>query len=319
MTTMDETASIQASISSILGEMKAKSCWKAELPFHCQLSQHDGQHLYPDKYEQHDLNTFIGSIIYSRSCKLYFDPKSYPPPAQIPGQRLSDQDRSILDRLKTDLQAAAFENGQLIVCNGSSRGKGNNCVFTCSRHRVHSKISKGKDFGDYRNQALHNDRKKNSRGAAGRNLARRTRTDKPTESGLICHYRFTVKWDDLGYYLSLGTGCANHEHHPKLRATDLSLPSRLTDPLEQEVAASISAARVNDGAGRMIFQERVGHHDEDVEEFKAFVDNLVNRKNKQRMLSNNAPIFEGSVWVSSAAATQPNDYQRRHLGKRSSY
>ncbi len=75
----------------------------------------------------------------------------------------------------------------------------------------------------------------------------------------VCLYRFTVKWGDVGYHISLSSGCAKHCFHPKLRAEDLPYPSRLTEAHEKEIMDSIRAANVNNGAGRMVFQERVGY------------------------------------------------------------
>lgn len=257
---MDGTDSIQASISSILGEMKSNACWRAKFPFQSQLSLFKGQTLVESMYQEHDLNAYIGNTAYGHSCKLYFNPKSYPPPVQPPGQKLSGQDRVVLEQLQTDLLRSAYENGQSIIPNGST-GKATDCVFGCSRNRLHTKLGQGQCAEDYLRQSLHNNRAKNSCGSAGSCLARRTRTDKPTDAGLICHYRFTVKWDNHGYYyLSLSSGCVNHEHHPKLRAQDIPFRSCLTELHEQEIAASITAARVNDGAGCMVFQERVGHY-----------------------------------------------------------
>jgi hypothetical protein len=46
-----------------------------------------------------------------------------------------------------------------------------------------------------------------------------------------------VRWDDIGYYIPLGSGCANHTHHAKLVADEI--PKRFAKEMEQDDEDSI--------------------------------------------------------------------------------
>jgi hypothetical protein len=83
-----------------------------------------GQMPYPDSYVEQDLNGFIGNTsLYSRNCRLYIDPKTYPPPTGQEGKKLSGENIAIFERLRKDLQMTALRNNQNIACNGSQGRK----------------------------------------------------------------------------------------------------------------------------------------------------------------------------------------------------
>lgn len=84
--------------------------------------------------------------------------------------------------------------------------------FKCSRHKTHTRKSYPPK--------------------------RRRTTTMPSVKELICHYRFTVTWDDTGYYLELGNGCASHVHHAKL-GPDAVLPARLTRRRNRKTTISL--------------------------------------------------------------------------------
>ena len=292
------TDSIQAQISSIVDKLRKDACWTAPFPFPCQVRFFKGHVLCANSYYEQDLNGFIASTMYDRHCQVYFDPKSYPPPIGRANKKLLGSNHDTFAQLRTDLQRTAFLNGQPIISNGSSKGDGSNSIFTCHCRRTYKEIQveieveddeenvvehdeeneveddkaiedgqdeaaedgQGKKKRKYRRGAMHNDRAKHARGAAGQKLARRTVTVLPTEVDHICHYRFTIRWDDIGYYLCLGSGRSVHEHHPKLRPSDFPYPTRFIEPHEMEVMNSIARANVNNGAGCMVFYERNGHH-----------------------------------------------------------
>lgn len=254
-----EIGLIQERIASILNDQLH---WTAPLLFKCQIRVNDDP-LCPHSYHELDLNKYVGNFLY-RKCRAYFDPVAYPPPAAESSKKLSTHDQAFFERLRADLQKAAFENGQEVICNGSNNGKNaGNIVFNCKRNRVYKSSNEGSsDPGEklFRKQSLINDKAKNARGPEGIRLPRRTGTDKPTETEFICHYRFTVKWDLSGYYILLGWGQAHHEHHAKLSAADLSFPSRLVESHDQEIFSAIKDSRVNDGAGRHFFKQWTGYN-----------------------------------------------------------
>ena len=201
-TNENETELTQASLSD--------SSWTAPLLFPCQMRICAGQMLYPDGFTEQELNAHIESRLYGRSVRLYFDPKSYPPPIGQGIKKLSDENHAIFEVLRRDLQVAALKTGQSLTCNGSSGRNVPNKVFNCFRSRTHICNS----------------------------VKRRRTTNKPSERDRVCHYRFTVQWDDTGYYLSLGSGCASHLHHDKLDAD--SIAKRLTRQQEQDEDDSVA-------------------------------------------------------------------------------
>ena len=58
--------------------------------------------------------------------------------------------------------------------------------------------------------------------------------------------------------------------------------------------------------------------DSNVERLISVMDELILERNEQVMASASGSSLEGMEWVSSEAATEPNRFERRHLGKRSS-
>ena len=260
-TNENETEPTQASLSD--------SSWTAPLLFPCQLRMCGGRPLpfCTNTYEELDMNDHIASILYGRSFRLYFDPNTYPPPIGQAKKRLSDENHAIFERFKTDLQEAALKNGQSIVCNGSSRGSGSDKVFSCFRSRAH----------------------------VCKSVKRRKTTNKPSEKELICHYRFTVQWDDTGYYLSLGTGCASHKHHVKLDAD--SITKRLTRQQEQDEDDSVADFpylsnsedddyTIYDAVNPSLeaFSQALGHNftANDVDRVKALFDQIISEKRRQQ-------------------------------------
>jgi hypothetical protein len=268
-TTIDENGA-ESSIQAASGD---DSCWTAPLPFCCQIRVSDDHPLYPEFYVVQDINSFIGSIIYTRSCRLYFDPKVYPPPIGHADKKLSGHNQSIFELLRRDLQTAAFQSGQDIICNGSNNGKTGNIVFQCSRSRTHNTIE---------------------------NPKRKRHTTKPSDKEQLCYYRFTVKWDDAGYYVQLGMGCVTHRYHTKFEPEKTVKPGRLTKQPEPDMAYSICdfpdlSDSEDEGytfyhAVKSSFESccRAIEHDfteDDVNRFKAFLERFVkNKKRKQHML-----------------------------------
>jgi hypothetical protein len=168
-----------------------KAGWRAKLMFPFQVKLFDHATLCPNSFTQQDLNAFIGVSKYGPQARMYFDPQKYPPPSVDKLPSASKAEKAIAKQLRLDLQFSAFQSGQVLISSGSS-GNGKNIIIKCTRCRTHTKRGKGQVPSDFCQQSIHGCRIKNSRGPVGLTLAKRTNTGKPTESGLICHYRFTI-------------------------------------------------------------------------------------------------------------------------------
>lgn len=167
---------------------------------------------------------------------------------------------------------------------------------------------------------------------------RKRRSDRATQKDLLCHYRFTLKWDATGYFVMLGSGCANHVHHPKLSAEEiarqLAKENANIDDDDDDYNGDDDFPGLDESEDEGgSFHDAVypsfiaccraleGNFTEnDVKRMKAFFNQLIKEKNEQQMLTANASsLFDGSIWMPSATAMQPNNHQQRYLGKRSSY
>jgi hypothetical protein len=79
---------------------------------------------------------------------------------------------------------------------------------------------------------------KGGRRVDGRSLSKRTRTTQALTKDDICPFRFTVKWDYCGFYITLlkiNYGCCKHENHLKGDLSKLSLPRQLIPDKEKKI------------------------------------------------------------------------------------
>jgi len=104
-----------------------------------------------------------------------------------------------IELLRIELERAAHNNGYILRCNGGNK---TNRVFLCQSCRIYrpSLQTHLEVEAPYRSTSLHNDRK-NSRGADGCSLSRRTKSVLPLSLDETCKFRFTVGWDSFGIFL----------------------------------------------------------------------------------------------------------------------
>ena len=97
---------------------------------------------------------------------------------------------------------------------------------------------------DYRSTHLTNDGEQRGERDNGRSLPRRNNAQK----AIGCEFKFTVKCDEFGYYITLKRGGGNptHSNHPQY--DDTPLPPRLfTENKEKEDLKSLHSTSCGNG------------------------------------------------------------------------
>jgi hypothetical protein len=71
----------------------------------------------------------------------------------------------------------------------------------------------------------------------GRSQSKRTGTTQALTSDKLCPFRFTVKWNHFGFYITLvnKAGCSNHGNHLKGGLSKLALPMQLIPKAEKDI------------------------------------------------------------------------------------
>ena len=199
-------------------------------------------------------------------CKrLYFSAEEYPPPT-------NDADMQPLDpagttkcesfnNLKRDILDAGHNAGNPLVLNGSNKGGERSRRVKCKgcyRPERKSKAMPITDDNPFRSTSLVHDRK-NSRGRNGIKLSKRVKT--PMQK-VVCKMKFTIKWDEYGFYVELdrASGCHIHNDHPKpLDISAIPYPSRLLTQEQIEDTCQVVAATSNKATGRNFAFNKYGH------------------------------------------------------------
>jgi hypothetical protein len=174
--------------------------------------------------------------------------------------------------LKKDIERAALEqhneNGSMqfpLFSNGASGGVANTRRFRCaaSINRVNTKrqtalaIKRHELKHTYRQSDIINDRK-NSRGPTGKSMIRRTNS---VVSDKSCTFGFTLRWDEIGFYISLEKlgGCPFHRYHaPSNNA--YSIPTRFLADDERQTLNHLAASCCNTGVGGAYIRSKLGRY-----------------------------------------------------------
>jgi hypothetical protein len=90
----------------------------------------------------------------------------------------------------------------------------------------------------------------NSRGITGKTMPHKTQTAWSLHKQTGCPFWFTICFDQVGYYLLAGYGCAKHENHPKISQNAIVILTRLINKSERCILASVATANVTNAVGR---------------------------------------------------------------------
>jgi hypothetical protein len=138
--------------------------------------------------------------------RLYLDPKKYDKPP-VAGESLVTNPHWM--QLKIALQLAAHTSGSPVVCNGGRDNRTFQCKFRNRLYRPPLRKKEKKDNAPRQDDCINMD--KGGRRSEGRSQSKRTRTTKALTSDKLCPFKFTVKWDFDGCYVTVekkGFGCA---------------------------------------------------------------------------------------------------------------
>ena len=201
-----------------------------------------------DNLGLYDICSFLGGQ-QPAFTRLYFSPEKCPTSTTIG----KENTLGVFQTLKKDLESAAFKVHFQLFSNGGS-GKARTRRFKCGAciNRVNSKrhllMKDKKRIQEFRSSILVNDRKK-ARGRDGQSMPRRTNTNIADKS---CTFSFTVRWDDVAFFISLEkkSGCNVHRFHHKLNCS--SLPTRLLADDERQTLEHLAASCCTTGVGRRV-------------------------------------------------------------------
>jgi hypothetical protein len=242
-----------------LSQMYLNDQWSGSIKFRC-LPVNRGMIGVPldnTRIEVIDICDYLGySSSHPTVVRLYLDPQEYDKPPLI-GEPVSKNPHWI--HLKDSLQAAAHTNGSPIMCNG---GRNNNRTFQCKlRNRIYRAKSSKKDGPPRQDDCINMD--KGGRRAEGRSQSKRTRTTQAITTDDICPFRFTVKWDYLGFYITVEKihfGCPNHKNHLQGDLSKLALPMQLIPEKEKEILRSMADACIGAAVGRNYLFSKLGKY-----------------------------------------------------------
>ena len=204
--------------------------WKGSIPFCVHVVGENTpicMSLFNQPLKKVNICDYLGGGMYP-TRRLYFCRKKYPPPNQelICGG-VFNECQGWLD-LRRDLCTEAHCAGNPIISNGGNGNKNSPCrFFKCVGFR--NKKSRAQEVNDqntYRNTTLTNNDKANRR-KGGKSGPRRINTKERSNE---CTHTFTLRLDDLGFYVYLEhrSGNSMHEHQPKLYHPDsVPIPLRL--------------------------------------------------------------------------------------------
>jgi MULE transposase domain len=176
--------------------------------------------------------------------------------------------------LKKDLENAALQDnneeeeigsGQFpLFSNGSSGGCLRTRRFHCAGCINRANTKRNMALSKKRQELKHtfrcsdiiNDKKRNSRGPGGKSMIRRTTS---VVSNRSCTFGFTVRWDEIGFYVSLEkkSGCPLHTFHSPANNA-YSIPTRLLADDEQETLDHLAASCCTTGVGGSYIRSKLG-------------------------------------------------------------
>ena len=195
--------------------------------------------------------------------RLYLDPLTYHSP---PNERDDVQKNNHFNLLRNEILSRSLDAGSPVFANGGGKNKK---LFQCILHsRLHKKkpttdssADSPSDSPAYRQDSMINSKARGSR-VNGRSLTRRTRTTQAQSVDDICYFRFTVKWDNYGFYIPVTrcNGCPTHRNHISEGLNKRTIPLKLVPEHEKETLRDMCEAAIGGGPGRNYVFSRLGKY-----------------------------------------------------------
>mmetsp|Transcript_23810 Transcript_23810/g.54521 ORF Transcript_23810/g.54521 Transcript_23810/m.54521 type:complete len:1402 (-) Transcript_23810:247-4452(-) len=159
------------------------------------------------------------------------------------------------DRVYLDLVRASVNGRCPIVANGG--GKKYRDLVCRDFNRRPCQKSRGDDAVNYRSTSLTNDRRNNRK--LGKSEPRR-RHQADTSNG-VCSFLLKQRWDEVGHYIDLSSGCGSHCNHARPINSDvISMPTKLLSDDAKHNAMDATDAGASKAVGRNFVLKNTGHY-----------------------------------------------------------
>jgi hypothetical protein len=102
---------------------------------------------------------------------------------------------------------------------------------------------------------------KGDRRQDGRSQSKRTRATQAITLDGLCPFKFTIKWDYYGFYITVekvNFGCPQHENHLKSDLSKLTLPMQLIPEKKKEILRSMADACIGTAVGQNYVFSKLG-------------------------------------------------------------
>ena len=255
--------------------------WVAMLPFQACVCgpgefYEQGHAMYKTKV---DLFSLAMDPLYAATgAKVRFDPGKYCPSK---GWSRNNQGKGGGFDLISELQLSSIAHGQccLVSNGGGTKSGGHARNLFCSHFRCHddSKCSQAKKVSKsspssaiasapLRTTTPHGDRN-NSRGKKGKEMPRRVNTQRTTvlEQGqkdgrVKCPVHFVLSFDDLTFFLRIGSGCCTHRGHVPVAKDHMVVRNRLGGAEMKQLGKELAVSNVNPGQTALFLLKTTGIH-----------------------------------------------------------
>lgn len=162
------------------------------------------------------------------------------------------------EKLKKDLCLAAIENGFKIEVNSSDGKKDRSPyrLFKCFSGVVYRGNVEDESLKTHRSFSDTNDKKRNTRGKAGLNMARRAEFSRAASSECACPFQLKIGFDETGFFVYNGVGNNNHCGHLKSDKPSHILPSRLIPQEELDRCTEIAQTSTGTSGAAAVYRQR---------------------------------------------------------------
>lgn len=234
-----------------------------------------------------DICTYLAGQKSASIVGLYFSTTEFPPPAN-PKDAFKKED-SVWPRLKHKIERESYQCGSPVVVGKGSSNRSFVCQI-CNKTNKKNRSTKRTDV-DYRQTHLTNDGERGER-ENGRALPRRTSTQDVSHN--TCSFRFTIKCDEKGYFITLrrGGGCPTHTGHPRYNTSEIPFPPRLMTEEEKKDLKNLHKTSCGNGVcsayllsklGRLVPRSKIAYFadaedlpkDKSLEKFDGDIDKMI--------------------------------------------
>lgn len=169
------------------------------------------ENIFSKPPETHDICTFLGGGSTCGNNRLYFCPKTYPPPAEGATEDEIGEKIGAIDQALKNAASAAGSPLAVSRCGKKSLGFERN--YQCDHSYFKHKPLTTKSDVPYRATSLISNDKSNRR-KDGKSASKRTSV---TDRAVTCPFNFRLKYDQYGFFITLlrQAGKSTHMGHPR--------------------------------------------------------------------------------------------------------